>query len=70
MGLFARLRAVFRVLRRKKRPLEAVRLLKQRPALLVGVNLFETALVASGRVDSRVKALAQVKTSSLIGCPF
>jgi hypothetical protein len=59
-----------RVMRRKKRPMEGVRLLRQRPALLLGVNAFETALLASGRVPGRIKALARVKTSALIGCPF
>jgi tRNA-Thr(GGU) m(6)t(6)A37 methyltransferase TsaA len=39
-------------------------------ALLLGVNAFETALLASGAVPSRLKALAQIKTSALIGCPF
>jgi hypothetical protein len=47
-----------------------LRLLRQRPALLLGVNAFETALMASGRTDVRLKALAQIKTSALIGCPF
>jgi hypothetical protein len=70
MGLIARFRALLRVLRRKKRPMETVRLLRQRPALLLGVNAFETALLASGRVDGRIKALASIKTSALIGCPF
>jgi hypothetical protein len=70
MGLIARFRALLRVLRRKKRPMETLRLLRQRPALLLGVNAFETALLASGKVDGRLKALASVKTSALIGCPF
>ncbi len=70
MGLIGRFRALLRVLRRKKRPMETVRLLRQRPALLLGVNAFETALLASGRVEGRIKALASVKTSALIGCPF
>jgi len=34
------------------------------------VNVFETALLASGSVPSRLKMLAQIKTSALIGCPF
>ena len=70
MGFIARLNAVLRVMRRKKRPLEGAQLLRRRPALLLGVNAFETALLASGRVPGRIKALARVKTSALIGCPF
>jgi hypothetical protein len=64
------LTALVRVMRRKKRPIETLRLLWQRPALLLSVNVFETALLASGRVPSHIKALAQIKTSALVGCPF
>lgn len=70
MGLFARLTAFMRVMRRKKRPIETLRLLRRCPALLLGVNAFEMALLVSGRVESRVKALAGIKTSALVGCPF
>ena len=70
MGFIARFSAVMRVMRRRKRPMEALRLLRQRPALLIGVNLFETALLANGRAPMRPKALATIKTSALIGCPF
>ena len=70
MGLIARLRAYRGVLGRARRPLEAPRLLRRRPALLLAVGAYETALLASGRVESRLKALAQVKTSALVGCPF
>jgi hypothetical protein len=70
MGLIARLAAFMRAMRRKKRPMDALRLLRRRPALLLGVNAFEAALLASGRVESRLKALGQIKTSALIGCPF
>jgi hypothetical protein len=70
MGLIARLMAFMRVMRRKKRPMDTLRLLRQRPALLLGANAFEAAFWVSARVQSRVKALAQLKTSALIGCPF
>lgn len=49
---------------------DALRLLLKRPALLAAVGTYETALLASGRVEGRIKALAELKTSSLIGCPF
>lgn len=49
---------------------DLARLLMKRPAILVGVGVYETALLASGRADSRLKALASLKTGSLIGCPF
>jgi len=70
MRVLAKMKALARVLRSAKRPLEVPRLLKRRPALLVAVNTYELALLASSRVDTRLKALAQVKTSALVGCPF
>jgi len=70
MGVISNCAALMRVMRRKKRPMEKMRLLRRCPALLLGVNAFETALLASGRVDDRLKALATLKTSTLIGCPF
>jgi hypothetical protein len=70
MKLGAKLKAYARVMKRAKRPMETLRLLKKRPALLVAVNVYETALLVSGRVDVRLKTLAQIKTSALIGCPF
>lgn len=46
------------------------RLLARRPAIMAAVGAYETALLVSGRVDARLKTLAQVKTGALIGCPF
>ncbi len=70
MGLIARLKAYAGVMRRARRPNEVLRLLRRRPALLLAVGAYETALLVSGRVESRLKALAQLKTSALVGCPF
>lgn len=72
MKLARKLRAYGRVLaapRYREVPTLA-RLLARRPAIMAAVGLYEGALMASGRVDSRLKALAQVKTGALIGCPF
>lgn len=49
---------------------DLLRLLLKRPAVLMGVGGYETALLASSKVDGRLKALASIKTSSLVGCPF
>ncbi len=49
---------------------DLLRLLLKQPTILAGVGGYETALLVSGRVESRLKALAQIKTASLIGCPF
>jgi hypothetical protein len=63
--------AEFRVLVRARRNrTDLVRYLIRRPALLAAVGTYENALLFSSRVDTRVKAIAQVKTSSLVGCPF
>ena len=70
MRILAKLKAYAQVMRQAKRPLDVLRLLRRRPALLLGVNAYELALLASSRVDTRLKALAQIKTSALVGCPF
>jgi hypothetical protein len=46
------------------------RLLLKRPAILMGVGAYETALLVSSKTDSRLKTLASIKTGSLLGCPF
>jgi hypothetical protein len=70
MGLIGRLKTYVGVMRKATRPLEAPRLFRRRPALLLAVGGYETASLLCGRVESRLKALAQVKTSALVGCPF
>lgn len=72
MGMLASLRAYGRVLagQRYDRMPDLVRLLVRRPGIAFGVSAYETGLLASGRVDGRLKVLAAVKTSALIGCPF
>ncbi|MEW6636677.1 MAG: hypothetical protein AB1425_07665 [Actinomycetota bacterium] len=66
--VLAPLKVFFRT--RYDRVPDVLRLLLKRPALLAAVGTYETALLASGRVNGRIKALAELKTSSLIGCPF
>jgi hypothetical protein len=34
------------------------------------MSTYEMALLVSGKVDSRLKALASIKTGALVGCPF
>ena len=72
MRLLDKLRAYGRIVRRPSysEVPEAARLLARRPGLLAGVAAYEAGLIASSRVDSRLKVLAQVKTGALIGCPF
>ncbi len=72
MGLLDNLHAYYRVFRRARydRTPDLVRLLVRRPAIMAAVGAFETAQALSARLDGRLKALGEVKTSSLIGCPF
>jgi hypothetical protein len=71
MGLGAKLKAYARVLPGAKwSRIEILRLYLRRPALGLGVGAMETAELVSGKVDIRLKALASLRTSSRIGCPF
>ena len=54
----------------RRNRLDLMGYLARRPAILLAVGGYEAATFVSGRVDSRVKALASVKASSMIGCPF
>ena len=64
-------RTFARVLPRyRETPADLLRLLVKRPVILGAVGTYETALMVSSRVDSRLKVLASLKSSSLIGCPF
>lgn len=66
-----RLRAYSRVVPRARRNrTDLLRFLARRPALMAAVSGYETALLVSNRADPRLKLLATVKASSLIGCPF
>jgi AhpD family alkylhydroperoxidase len=44
--------------------------LRRRPQILVGTLAYEAALVTSGRMDSRLKALAELKAAALVNCEF
>ncbi len=71
MRLLRRLRAYARVLPRGRRNrTDAVRYLVRRPALLAAISCYETAILLSNRADTRLKLLVQLRTASLIGCPF
>ncbi len=59
-----------RLPRYRESPDDLLRLLVKRPTILAAVGAYETALLISGRVDGRLKSLAMLKASSLVGCPF
>lgn len=71
MTLLSKLRAYAQVIPRAKRNRAAYAgLYVRRPAMALGVGAMETAQLVGGSVDIRLKALASMKTSSRIGCPF
>jgi alkylhydroperoxidase family enzyme len=72
MATVSKIRAYGRVLLRTRYSglPDLVRLLGRRPAIMAGVAAYETGLMASGRLEPRLKALASVKTGALVGCPF
>ena len=65
------LRVVVRVLSRGRRNrTDLYRWLIRRPAIMGAVQGYEMGLLMSNRVDARLKVLAELKTSSRVGCPF
>jgi len=71
MRTFRKLAAESRVFAHARRNrFDLLRFLVRRPALLAAISGYEAALLVSSRADTRLKSLAQVKTSALIGCPF
>lgn len=63
-------RLVFRGIRRRVgRLADTWRIAAQMPGLLLGWILHELALDRARGVDRRLRTLAQLKTSVLIGCP-
>ena len=71
MRLLRRLRGYVRLLPRARRNrTDLLRYLIRRPALLAAVGGYEAAVLASNRVEPRLKYLAAVKASTIAGCPF
>jgi alkylhydroperoxidase family enzyme len=71
MRLLRRLLGYARIARGARRNRsDYYRWLVRRPALLLAVNTYEAAVLASNRVEPRLKYLASLKASSLVGCPF
>jgi AhpD family alkylhydroperoxidase len=62
-------RALFPMLRKADRR-DLVIWLRRRPQILLGIFAYEAALATSGRMDSRLKALAELKAAALVNCEF
>ncbi|MGH8995278.1 MAG: hypothetical protein ACRDYB_04495 [Acidimicrobiales bacterium] len=56
--------------RAKRNRTDLLRYMARRPALLGAMVGYETALLVSSRAPDRLKILADVKATALIGCPF
>lgn len=56
--------------RRLKRVPEPITVTAHHAWILRGYGAFEFALERSRQVDAKLKALASIKTATLIGCPF
>ena len=69
MRIIEKLRA-YATLRPRRNHLDFMRYLVRRPALMLAVSAYESAVILSNRVEGRYKQLACLKASSLIGCPF
>ena len=68
-GLFRR--AVYWLTRRKVgKVAEPVQIHAHHGRLLFGMGMFEDALARSRRVPAGLKALASVRVSARVGCPF
>jgi len=69
MRIVEKLRAYAKTVRARKRdaPLDLQRLLRRRPMLLFGVGVFELCQLASGRLDTRLKILAELKAGFSAG---
>lgn len=71
MGLVSQMRLHARVLTAGRRnQADLVRWLVLRPQLLGAVAAYETALLASARIDARLKALAELKAGAVINCEY
>jgi AhpD family alkylhydroperoxidase len=71
MGVISQVRAYFAVVPKARRNrVDLLRWLIRRPQLLGANAGYEVALVSSGRVPSRLKALAELKAGTLITCEF
>lgn len=66
-----RLAAYARIMRGAKRnQTDLMQYIGRRPAIAGAIGAYEMAVLFSNRVDIRVKYLASMRASALLGCPF
>jgi hypothetical protein len=68
-GLFARV-IYWAVKHKVGKVTTPVRVMGHHPKVLVGYGRMEQAFAASHALPAQIKLLAQVRTSTLLGCPF
>jgi AhpD family alkylhydroperoxidase len=56
--------------RARRNKSDLVRWLLRRPQLLVGVSVYETALMLSSRVEPKLRELAELKAAGMVNCEF
>jgi AhpD family alkylhydroperoxidase len=71
VNLLSQVRSYWRVLPSARRNrLDLLVWLRHRPQILAATGVYETALVASARMDLRLKQLAELKTAALVNCEY
>ena len=71
MNILSQVRSYWRVLPSARRNrLDLLVWLRHRPQILAATAVYETALVASARMDMRLKQLAELKTAALVNCEY
>lgn len=71
MSVFRQIRPMAKVLPRGRRDrYDLLRWLRHRPQILTGTAAYEMALLASARMDPRLKQLADLKAAALVTCEF
>ena len=68
-GLFARLSYRFSE-RRFGKVVDSLAVMAHQPWVLFGSAMFELGSERAKTVEPRLKALAQIKAATLVGCPF
>jgi len=71
MKLLEKLRTYRRVFKRANRNKSDMnRVLARHPKIAMAIGAYEAAVFFSGKADVRLKTLAAIKASSMVGCPF
>jgi AhpD family alkylhydroperoxidase len=71
MGIVEQVKGIAGVLPTARRnKVDLLRWLGRRPQLLAATGMYETALLLSGRMDIRLKSLAELKAAAMVTCEY